>query len=854
MTTETKKTHKDLFEEKLDEIKACFLQVKKDISQDEGELSKWKNILNIGMSYFQAVKEDEDKRQKILNLLCKLMNRETTNSCHQILNRMNAILLGTNPPEDDEIYWAKKLYDILRYEFKEGSNESQDISILDNPAFDFQNMFNGIMYENYSKRYMTLIVGLTQSGKTFLTIAIAMLHLMLGHLPIVVVKDTNNKTQFVNRYRLKCMEIQGCTSLEFKESYFQRCRKVCEGLRLAGAPTNLVERFDECLYCDSESSQMEQELYKKNIDAAANGSRLRLLVVIKHFQHMERITNTMITAAGNGVRSILMVDEAHILGAYRKTALKKEHAAERYVIDENITKYDEQMVIAKSFAYKVVLITATFLDVCTSEQCLYPKGVVFACSRQDYRGFEECDFRILCENDDEYVIGEGKDSYSLSKQKLKILAEITKMGPKERIRTKNLKPGIKGIDKVPHIVLDVTESVNKNQNAILNSFKHDTLVVSEDHQTIIDGNPVCITQNQFGPHLFCHSLRGQTIKIGKTTLKDDLGIGEFVFPKSIEIHEILQWLAINGGADKYPVIIIIAYKSAEEGMTFSTSYNSDPMLDFNWHVTEMIVFFGKATPASRAVQRAGRMTGNHGDNIRPIIYCTEKDKKKILRGYTLGLQVLEEIYSAARKTGDDISVMEVMQNIKIFKNRIPRNCFMTTKYQNSIFLKQEDNPDAEKEENVMRIAKRGDVCMAFIGISRYTHDGKEWKEGEVLKKKIEEKIQRKLNDIEKQTRVSSGSGWRKINKDKLSPSDKIIYNKIVKLFEDEKTGLGLGRAFSKMDIVKQIYPENDKLKNNKASQLWHWHSDKSKIWTVAEDTDNGLLFGLEKNKWYVRYN
>ncbi len=518
----------------------------------------------------------------------------------------------------------KSVYNLFRHRYDSDSKTSHND--LEQEAFSFRRIIKTDIIEN--ERKYVLVTAFTQQGKTFLTIAAACIHLAMGHVPIMIVKDRLQMRQLMSRIHNETKELRA----RLKELGFLKKER---------------KRFKESLYCDSTLGTLERDEFFIHLQQAFNGNRPRIVVAIHHENHLERIYREMMMATAT---SVLFIDEAHKLGGYKKLA---DDEGDLHNPDIG---YDVNISAMKEMASKVYLITATPQDIMISEPNLFIRSILWLRCPANYIGVDRWKFkRVLPEPDDS------------TQALIQILADLSTAQPIERVDKFGQE------NKHPISVLSFSERINENQDLALQSFKHDAVPTCSEHQVVIDSMWVVITLNQAGIKLFHQSLIGDVITIGNETIRDYHNTGEFVFQKT-QIGEVFHWLAHNGGTDRFPRSVIISYKSAEEGVTFCSTWSEDKEEDKSWHLTHVDAMGLSRTASCSAIeQRLGRVNGNHGDGIRPIIYCTEECQEKLIKSFNLHFEQVRACCERARM--NDCQVMEFVCHHPLFSNQIPSRCY-----------------------------------------------------------------------------------------------------------------------------------------------------------------------------------
>lgn len=605
---EKERLEKEIFEQKVQEKKI----------QEESNL----NILS-----------KKERRQKILqmtrihqtDIMIELREKYKTTQNKQLKQQiLDSIVLEFSKNCITEIVllnlFAEMVFNYHKYTFDK-QTESNNY-ILDDNGFEFNELINGFPLN--IKRKFTLLAGDTQSGKTFMFIALIHINLALGKIPVLILKRISDKRQFFSRYK--------------KES-----NKLVSFMRKEGYPEKKLQRFSDPIYIDSKMSSNSKKEAEYRMKQSLTHKRRRLIVCLGSGASDYHTTRVLERMKQNS-NVVLFIDEAHILGGYKRDG--KELA------------YDRSINELKEKSFKVFLITATPQRILLLEENLYTKGCVVLPRKTGYRGIDHDQIVYnIVDISTEIKINNTQITESL----FNTLYELSGMSPKNRIN----KFGI--MDKHPNIMLASNDRENTEQHSLLKLLKKSTKPLNRKHRKIIDTEWTVFTVNQNGIRLYSNKIITPTLTICDESA--DCINNEYLF-KNIEVCDILDYLAFNGGANVFSHILIIAYDSANEGTTFSSTYTGDLETDANWHLTHR---FMKPTKnlinAEQLEQDAGRLNGNHGDNIVRTVYCSEKTKRNLINAYALNKTILKTICELGRN--GDVQVKNIIKDTPRFKNRFP---------------------------------------------------------------------------------------------------------------------------------------------------------------------------------------
>lgn len=621
-------------------------------------------------------------------------------------------------------YYRRRFSDLLK----------SDGCILLHEAFDLVRMIEVDPTFIDHKLWINLITAATQSGKTFLMIALSHIYTALGYTPIFIVKDTKQNTQFFSRKIVDAEKLQ--TFLEEEK-----------------LSKDNIALFDKPLYYDSSighpGSSAEEE-YNNKVESAMNGSKRRGIVCIHNVKHITRVYRNVQCQS----KFVLFVDEAHKLGAYKIKGIHSDSTSKEGA-------YDHMYMQLKCFASKIFLFTATPQNIYFSEPELFTNGIVHMSDRETYHGPDMWKIKLLPprkedKNIEIYTI-DGR--VSIPQSFIDTMATLSYEKPPERTN----KFGIR--DCHPINMLAKFECVNERQALILGAFSYDTRHVSDAHKKIIDAEWVVMTFNQFGVRIFHESLRGKTITIGEHKVIDRSESGDFRFPDA-EIGQVWHWMATNGGVIRFPRILTVAYRSAEEGISFSSTWGPTYIDDANWHLTDEYIRLGSGCHSSAAEQSFGRINGNHGDTLRPTLHCSLLDKKKVLKGINLHQEQTRAMCELAFRHLNE-KVIGHVTKMEVFNNRVPSNYVSIPGGNKSIKLKV--NPNKDIEEDSFTRHKNALSILKMINPDVYN--------GDELRQKARDRIDgEKVSD--------SPISWEKLRKCYNNRNGKLY--KIIKAFIDSE--------------------------------------------------------------------
>ena len=505
-----------------------------------------------------------------------------------------------------------------------------------------------------SKSKMALIAALCQSGKTFLVIAAIHIYLALGFTPILLVPIKSHIRQFNKRYQL----------------FSKKLVKHLKDNNLASKSE--LDMFDGTLTVNSTGF--------KN---AINGTKPKTVIVIKHFSHIEKINNNLTEDS----KICLFIDEAQITGGYK---VKDPNYADPKV------KFDTEIAKLKDVSTKYIVVSATVQDIIQVDGNLYSDNIIYIRPNSDYLGSEQFIWKNFDTVDDD-------ETDLLPTSILRCLREQSLKEPIERYDRRHKKYDLHPINGILRY-----ERVKDEMSQILQAF-----IDGSFGKTITKGNWAIITDYGDGFHIWHKSLEGNS----KLTIENVVGEkkknGAFFFPsEKIGIDDVYQYFA-SGGIAKFPRILTIAYDMCKESTSFISHYDKPE----NIHLTFGVVKFSKTTPVATKIQVLGRLNGNHGDDIRPVIYSTIQDRKDYINGMYLqdrflsefvntsmlgNIKITQEILDSIRrkiqgKFDTPVICASHLEKVEVCSNRVPKH-YNRVK---GIKIHKITNPNKKKEEKIM---------------------------------------------------------------------------------------------------------------------------------------------------------
>lgn len=278
--------------------------------------------------------------------------------------------------------------------------------------------------------------------------------------------------------------------------------------------------------------------------------------------------------------------------------------------------------------------------------------------------------------------------------------------------------------------------------------------------------------------------------------------GEYV---EILIPDVLQYLKDNGGEKKFPRIAIISGKLAGR----CTSYVSR---DYDWHLTDMYYNPSKSTPIPEMIQSAGRLCGlNRGKAPNLLLHTTKKVSEALYEGFHFTNEVISRaIASPLMESGKEVSFKNSILSVPMNNKKFPKGRNMTSK--------------VKVKKSEFNLVKKDD---GGVDIEEY---------------KYTEFNEKKKNN----TKVGN---CKLIIMENLGNISKEYYEKIVKYLKENKN-----KWFTKSECISNISTDKNE-SNIIMSTTWVWHSKDNVLYNKnVNEKCKGLLFKIESNTWYIRYN
>ena len=537
---------------------------------------------------------------------------------------------------------------LAEYVFRYFRNTNH-VTLLDSKGFQFKEILSDESFVIIPSSKTTLITAYCQSGKTFLVIPVTLIYLALGLTPVMIVLDKSQAKQLMRRLRTYCKDLKN-------------------HLRSLGHFTEdeLNVFNDIFLYYDSRVKKSEDD---NGLSLSLTGEKPRIIIAIKHYQHIERIN----ASVNEFSKIVLIADEAQVSCCYKNIDSNTYH-------DPSV-KYDNEFIKLREASYKYIAVSATVQDVIMVDKTLYSDNIVYIPPNDYYTGILNWQFKHI--DKDENAVVRILDE--LSVEKLTVRYD----------RRHNVE------NEHPIIVLIKTDRKKEDHLLLMKYFIAGRLspLISEADWCVIVEHGECF-------YLYHSSTVDGTIMIEEKEsimkdIGDDISVHYFT-SNAIDISDIFQYLAYEG-VKRFQRIALISYDMCKEAISFTSHYDKPQ----NYHLTHGIFQLGPKTSIATATQTMNRLSGNHGDNIRPVIYTTEKTKKDVLNGFVIHDEQVKELISISQRGNVCIS-SEYLESYPIFKNRHSSNYNKVKGIEKNLI----ENPNKNEEGKIL---EKPDLdCINFL--------------------------------------------------------------------------------------------------------------------------------------------
>jgi len=677
-------------------------------------------------------------------------------------------IIDENPKK---ISLTEYIYRFYRY--------TKRMDLIDSKGFHISSFIEDVNFIPDFKDLMTLITSDCQNGKTFLVIAVSLIYISLGFTPVFIVLSKSQVLQLM--FRLK--------------TYIRELKTYIVSLNMF-SEEQLDFLSENFLYFDAENKLMDDD---DRLRLAINSEKPRFVICIKHYQHLERV-NKEIT---DDSKICLIADEAQVSCCYKDISnIPTYH-------DENI-KYDKEFITLRKNSTKFIAVSATVQDIIMVEENLYSDNIVFIPQSKNYVGISLWNSNIL-------DISEDKKDDIIPNSALKIITELSKTEP----ITRNNYRFDKEDDKHPIIVLLKTERKKERHLSMLENF-----IKKRYNNDINNGNWCFIVEHGDGFYIYHHSFPNEPMKIENqlSTIKDrKIHYFSSSGKNVVNITDIFQFIA-EIGIDTIPRVLLISYDMCKESTSFVSHYDKPD----NYHLTHGIFLLNNKISVASLIQTMSRLCGNHGDDIRPTLYTTEKARSNIMNGYLTHKEQIQALMKMSEAGNVNVSIescKDFLEKHPLFKNRVPTTYNKVKGVKKTLI----SNPNEEKEKEMLKNKKLGIIDYFCEAEPEEYKDEKEMCDLYYYSESEEEE--------ENTVRV--------VIKSNLSSKNIEYYNKIVD--ELKKTP---NKYYSKQELLRKIFNEKS---SNVGNRSWFWHSEEN-YYNEGTDNDKGLIFKYINNTWYLKLN
>ena len=731
------------------------------------------------------IKHIKEEKQKVAKLIFRNIKRNTTKEETIIKNLDYLYQLAVKYPkneEEDEIKLNNEInlknennsMTLVEYVFRyfRYFNNNNPVTLLDSKSFQFKELLSDETYVIIPNDKTSLITAYCQSGKTFLVIPVTLIYLALGMTPVMIVLDKSQAKQLMRRLRTYCKDLKN-------------------HLRELGHFTEdeLNVFNDTFLYYDSRVKKSEDD---NSLGLALTGEKPRIIIAIKHYQHIERI-NALVNEFSN---IVLVADEAQVSCCYKNMDSDTYH-------DPSV-KYDNEFVKLREVSNKYIAVSATVQDVIMVDKTLYSDNIVYIPPNDYYTGILNWQFKHINKDEGNAFI--------------RILNELSVETPIVRYdRRHNIE------NEHPIIVLIKTERKKEEHLSLMKSF-----ITGRLSRTITDADWCVVVEHGEGFYLHHSSLLDKKITIDDKesimkNIDDDISVHYFT-SNTIDISDVFQYLA-NEGVKRFKKIALISYDMCKEAISFTSHYDKPQ----NYHLTHGIFQLGPKTTIATAIQTMNRLSGNHGDNIRPVIYTTEKTKKDVLNGFVIHDEQIKELISISQNGNICIS-SEYLETYPIFKNRHSSNYNKVKGIEKNLI----ENPNKSEEDKILEKPELD--CINFLCKINDEYEEEKKKNIEIYG---EEYYGDDKNESDGEDDDENEGGIIIIKRNDLKTEKQIaLFNSVFKELSKNKN-----KWIAKTQVLEQSGSQN---------QSWHWH--KYGKHTDDENTKEGILLSKKNNRWFFRLN
>lgn len=311
--------------------------------------------------------------------------------------------------------------------------------------------------------------------------------------------------------------------------------------------------------------------------------------------------------------------------------------------DNATTSYLQQL---KDISYATFGISATILDT-SMKETITTKDIVILDTPRFYKGLEQIGFEILTEK---AVSSNITTSDILSNDQN--LAEFLKMYEKK----KPIKVSTTCFGEYHPNILLLKEGKTIAPQHELQKY------MTKKHKGITS-----IVYNSNGISLSSETLNGEDINISDAKVSYN-GKDNIHTITNCSIGDVLYFLKRTGGADRFPVIVIMAGELAGRGISF---VGSDYRECFEknttvWHLSDQYLICPKCTTQPELIQSI-RLCCVTKDNVPLTLYTTKEIATDIRKAY----HAQEELITRVRAYETGI-ISDLLEKIKINKEKVSK--------------------------------------------------------------------------------------------------------------------------------------------------------------------------------------
>ena len=754
-------------------------------------LGKWLND-QIEKDYMEEnVIEKLEKRNNKIKYLKYLYDKAIKYPKSETKEEIKLNFEMNKSEKKEEMTLSDIVYRYYRYK------ENDPITLLDAKGFQFLDLIKDKNFIITEENKSSLVTAHCQSGKTFLVIPVVLLYLSLGFTPVMVVLDKSQVKQLIRRLKTYCVQLK---------SYLKSL--------------NLFEEEELCvfnpnfLYYDS-TTKIDKD--DDRLPKALSGESPKIIIVIKHYQHLLRINNCVTEST----KLCLLADEAQVSCCYKNIDTETYH-------DENV-KYDNEFIKLRNTSRKYIPVSATVQDIVMVDRSLYSDNIVYIPVSEYYTGISDWIWKDLSnEEENDYV---------------RIIEELSMQKPIKRYDRRHDKENY-------HPIICLLKTERKKEKHLMMA---ESMIQNNISITVREGNWCTIVEHGEGFYIHHSSIMEKEIKIENQNsiiksgteidkkIKATTKMHYFSSNKkdSIDISDIMQYLA-DKGIKRFERILIISYDICKEAISFSSHHDKED----NYHLTHGIFQLGASTTVANAIQTMSRLNGNHGDNIRPVVYTNIKLRKMVLKGFHVHDQQIKKLLSISKE--GNISVRErcsefLEEKFEVYDNHV------SSKYNKVKGLSMNiiENPNRKNEEKCLKVKELDSINYLYQ-----------------IKPEDYEKDKERIGELYRTTMI--------FGDEKVSNSDDEIYY----LFDSDILNRKTDQYRVIEEIIKQLIDNNlincnllrkkvidlvmksqYFMKSN--DQIIKGHLDMGilpKMTKFSSIVGNGLFYWKENNRYYFRLN